>query len=561
LDQDRQEAPGDLVKLDVVMRNGRIRTGDPAHPRAHSLGVLNGRVVALDDELHGVTGRIEHDLAGQNVVPGFHDAHQHLSYLGLRQLQLDAHHSKVGSLDDLYAAISALAATLGPDEWILGGGFDQTRLGAFPHIDGLDRAAGGRPLWLTHTSEHMGVVNSEGLRRVGFADGAALPDVPGGIVDRDASGRFTGLLQEQAKDLVASHLKPPPAEYLVRALEAGTNLGLSQGLTSVTEPGIGSTTGLGNGPADLHWFQTAHEQGRLGLRVCVMPYITQVHDLGMIEPGLNARGLDLGLRTGFGDEFLHIGAVKVLSDGALFGRSAAMSCDFHDTPGNRGLFQFDPGELRETVIGLNRAGWQVAMHAVGDLAVAEAIETYEAAALDHPRSDARHRIEHCTVTSPADVERIARLGLVPVPQGTHLSEGGDSILAGLGPVLAHSAYRMRSFVDAGVVLPGSTDAPVVGGSPIRSIHDMVNRMTPSGVVVGPDERLTIEQAVRAYTYGSAYADHRETEKGVLAPGMLADLVVLSDDIFAVRSDRIHAVQVGATVVGGAVKFDAGALAG
>ena len=547
------------MKLDAVLRNGRIYTGDVARPRAHSVGILNGRVVALDDELHGVTGEREFDLAGQNVVPGFHDAHQHLSYVGLRLLQLDAHHSKVASLADLYAAIEQLAATLGPDEWILGGGFDQTRLGAFPHIDGLDRAAGGRPLWLTHTSEHMGVVNSAGLRRVGFADGDALPEVAGGIIDRDSTGRFTGLLQEQAKDLVAAHLKPPPSEYLIRALEAGSSLGLSQGLTSVTEPGIGSVTGLGNGPADLHWYHTAREQGRLGLRVSVMPYITQVHDLGLVEPGLSATGLDLGLRSGFGDEYLHIGAVKVLSDGALFGRSAAMSCDFHDTPGNRGLFQFDPHALRETVIGLNRAGWQVAMHAVGDLAVAEAIETYELAARDHPRSDARHRIEHCTVTTPADVERIARLGIVPVPQGTHLSEGGESILAGLGPELAHSAYRMRSFVDAGVVLPGSTDAPVVGGSPIRSIHDMVNRMTPSGVVVGPDERLTVHQAVRAYTYGSAYADHREHEKGTLARGMLADLVVLSDDIFAVPADRIHEVQVGATVVGGDVKFDAGAL--
>ncbi|QJU53465.1 amidohydrolase [Herbiconiux sp. KACC 21604] len=547
------------MKLDVVMRNGRIHTGDRARPEAHTIGILNGRVVGFDDELHGMHGIVEHDLDGQNVVPGFHDAHQHLSYLGLRQLQLDAHHSKVRTLDELYAAIERLASTLGPDEWILGGGFDQTRLGAFPHIDGLDRAAGGRPLWLTHTSEHMGVVNSEGLRRVGFADGSELPEVPGGIVDRDASGRFTGLLQEQAKDLVASHLKPPPAEYLIRALEAGTTLGLSQGLTSITEPGIGSVTGLGNGPADLHWFQSAKEQGRLGLRVCVMPYITQVHDLGMIEPGLRGQGLDLGLRSGFGDEFLHIGAVKVLSDGALFGRSAAMSCDFHDTPGNRGLFQFDPGELRETVIGLNRAGWQVAMHAVGDLAVAEAIETYALAALDHPRADARHRIEHCTVTSPADVARIAELGIVPVPQGTHLSEGGESILAGLGPELAHSAYRMRSFVDAGVVLPGSTDAPVVGGAPIRSIHDMVNRMAPSGVVVGPDERLTVEQAVRAYTHGSAYADHREHEKGTLSLGKLADLVVLSDDIFSVPADRICDVEVGATIVGGEVRFDAGAL--
>lgn len=547
------------MKLDLIVRNARIWTGSEDRPEASALGVLHGRIVALDAELHGVSALREIDLAGQHVVPGFHDAHHHLSYQGMRLLQLDTHHSKVGSLDELYAAIAAHAATLEPGEWILGGGFDQTRIGGFPHISALDRAAGGHPLWLTHASEHMGVVNTEGLRRVGFADRDVLPEVPGGIIDRDQEGRFTGLLQEQAKDLVAQHLKPPTGEYLIRALEAGSQRALSQGLTSVTEPGIGSVTGLGNGPADLHWYLLAREQGRLRVRASVMPYITQAHDLGWIEPGLDAQGLDIGLRSGFGDEHLHIGAMKVLSDGALFGRSAAMSCDFHDTPGNHGLFQFEPSELREIVLGLNRAGWQVAMHAVGDLAVGAALDTYAAAARDFPRVDPRHRIEHCTVTTPADVQRVAELGVIPVPQGTHLSEGGESILAGLGPELAHSAYRMRSFVDAGVVLPGSTDAPVVDGAPIRSIHDMVNRRAPSGTIIGPDERLTIEQAVRAYTYGSAYADRRENEKGSLVPGMLGDFVVLSDDLFSVPSDRISSVEVGATVVGGEVRYDAGAF--
>lgn len=548
------------MKLDLIVRDARIWTGSRDRPHASAMGFLNGRVVAIDEDLHGMSAHREVGLRGQHVIPGLHDAHHHLSYQGMRLLQFDAHHAKIGSLDELYAAIAAHAATLAPGEWILGGGFDQTRIGGFPHIDALDRAAGGHPLWLTHTSEHMGVVNSEGLRRVGLGHGDALPEVPGGIIDRDADGRFTGLLQEQAKDLVATHLKPPTGEYLIRALEAGSERAISQGLTSITEPGIGSVTGLGNGPADLHWYMRAREKGRLRVRTSVMPYITQAHDLGLIEPGVQAQGLDIGLRSGFGDEFLHIGAMKVLSDGALFGRSAAMSCDFHDTPGNHGLFQFDPGELRTIVLGLNRAGWQIAMHAVGDLAVAAALDTYAAAAEDFPREDPRHRIEHCTVTSLADVERVARLGVVPVPQGTHLSEGGESILSGLGPDLAHSAYRMRSFVDAGVVLPGSTDAPVVDGAPIRSIHDMVNRTAPSGTVIGPDERLTVAQALRAYTFGSAYADRREHEKGVLALGMLGDFVVLSDDLFAVPHDRIAAVEVGATVIGGEVRYDAGALA-
>jgi len=545
------------MKIDLILKNARIWTGDHSRPTASAIGVFAGRIVGFDDELHGVRADREIDLGGQHVIPGLHDAHQHLSYCGLRRLQLDAHYSKIGSLAELYAAIERHAETLGPDEWILGGGFDQTRLGGFPHIDALDRAAGRRPLWLTHTSEHMGVVNTAGLRRCGFASGAELPEVPGGVVDRDAEGRFTGLLQEQAKDLISVHVRPPASEYLIRGLAAGSELALSQGLTSVTEPGIGSTIGLGNGPADLHWYLTAVERGVLRTRVSVMPYISQVHELGLIEPGLSAQGLDLGLRSGFGDERLHIGAVKVLSDGALFGRSAAMSCEYEDAPGNTGLFQFDVDELRHQVIMLNRAGWQVAMHAVGDQAVTEAITTYRLALEDHPRVEARHRIEHCTITSDAQVGELAELGIIPVSQGTHLSEGGESLLAGLGRERAQTAYRMKSYLRAGIVIPGSTDAPVVDGDPMQSLHDMVNRTAPSGEVIGAAERLTREEALRAYTFGSAYADRREHEKGSLSRGKLADMVVLSDDYFTVP--EINRLRVGATFVGGVLEYDAGAI--
>ncbi|MEV0618324.1 amidohydrolase [Nonomuraea sp. NPDC050404] len=549
------------MRLDAIFTNGRFTTLDPGRPTARTLGVLGGRIAGLDEEIANCSARQVHDLGGAPVVPGFNDAHQHLSMRGRRLLEVDLRAETVPTLEALYAAVAARAAELGPGEWIHGAGYDQNKLGAHPSAEALDAVAGGRPVWLEHISCHMGVANTAAFALAGYTDRMGVPDTDGGHVEREPGGRATGLLQEHAQHLVTGVFRPLPVERIVAAIAAANTLGLSEGLTSFTEPGIGALEHVGHGPVDLHAFHLAVERGLLTIRATVMPYITVLRDLGLFEPGNTWFGLPLGLRTGFGDDRLKIGATKVATDGSLIGRSAHMCTGYHDEPENSGFPLFDPDELRHMIIEAHRCGWQVAAHAIGDAAIDLALDTFATAQAAHPRPDTRHRIEHFAVATDAQVRRLAELGAIAVPQGRFLSEIGDGMIAALGPERSERCYRMRSVLDAGVVLPGSSDAPVAHGSPLLGIHDMVNRRTASGAPLAPHESLTPAQALHAYTAGSAYAERAEDRKGRLARGMLADFAVLSDDLLAVAPDRIASLSVGATVIGGEVVYDSGALVG
>ncbi len=542
------------MRIDTVLTNARITTLDPARPTASAIGVLGGRVVGFDEELDGVTADLRHDLGGAPVVPGFNDAHQHFSVLGKEMSQLDLSAEAAPTLDALYRRVEEWAAARPEGAWVLGNGYDQNKLGAHPTRQALDRAAGGRPVYLVHASNHMAVASTAAFRLAGHADPDALVAPPGGSIVR-VDGVTTGLLQEQAMALVSSVLRPVPQEDLVAAIGAASAWALRNGLTSVTEPGIGGRL-IGHGPADARAFQVARDRGVLRTRITAMPFLDALHELGRVDDGLEGWGLDLGIRTGLGDEWFRLGPVKIISDGSLIGRTAAMCCDYADSPGNAGYLQSDAAALREGIVRSHENGWQVATHAIGDQALDVVLDAYEEAQRRAPRTGARHRIEHVGVASDEQVARIVAAGLVPVPQGRFISALGDGFLAALGPERTELVYRMRSFVDAGVELPGSTDAPVVPGEPIRSMHDMVNRRSATGTPIAPHEALTAAQALRAYTVGSAHAVFEETRKGTLRRGMLADLVVLSDDLLAVAPERIGDVQVRATMVGGGFGHDA-----
>lgn len=547
------------MHLDALFVRGRITTMDPARPSAHAVGVLGGLVAGLDEELDGCTAEVVHDLRGAPVVPGLHDAHHHVSGRGQDLLRCDVSPAAVATLDALYAEVARHAATLPPDAWVLATGYDDTRLGGHPTRTGLDTAAGGRPTWVAHASHHAGVVNTEAIRRLGFVEPTDLPDVAGGVVARDADGMPTGLLAERALDRLRAVVRPVPADEFVRAIELGTAAALADGLTSVTEPGLAGTL-TGNAASDLAAFQTVRGRGRLAVRVTVMPELAALHPLAGAAPGDEPFGLDLGLRTGLGDDDLRIGAVKVFADGALTARTAALRDDYADRPGTRGLLQQDAAALRAAIVAAHLAGWQVATHAIGDAAIDTVLDAYEDAQRRAPRPDARHRIEHCGLVHDVQLLRFRELGVVPVPQGRFLTALGDAYPAVVGPEREPLLFRQRAFLEAGLELPGSSDCPVVDGAPLAGIEALVTRRLPSGRMLGPDERLTVTQALRAFTLGSAYADHQEHRKGSLARGKLADLVVLSDDLHTVPPERIGAIEVVATVVGGEVRHGADALA-
>lgn len=548
------------MRLDAIIENGRIWTGETDRPTVSRVGVFAGRIVGVDEEIDGAIADRVLDLGGAPAVPGFHDAHLHFSLHGQKLLRLDLSHTARPDLDAVYAAISTAVADAAPGAWVLGRGHDQNKLGRHPHLAELDRIAPDNPVYLEHTSGHMGVANSAAFRAMGL-DPAALPHhVDGGHVSRDADGHPDGLLQERAQELVTGGFLPVALDTHREGSRLASADLLGYGITTVTEPGIGAPGQIGQSPVELRAYQDGIEADDIRLRINAMPYIRVMHDLGGIGGGANGWGLDLGARTGLGDDRLRISGTKVLSDGSLIGRTAAMCCDFSDDPGNRGFLVWEEPELREMIRDAHRNGWQIATHAIGDRALDALMDAVEAAQREFPRPDPRHRIEHCGVSRADQVDRVVSLGLIPSPQGRFVSETGDGLLAAVGPERADMVYRMRTWLDRGVVLPGSTDAPIVHPDPIASIHDMVNRRTAAGVPLAPAEAVSPEQALRAYTYGSAYAAREEHVKGTIRRGMLADLAVLSDDLLTVDPTRISSVEVGATIVGGRLVHDRGAVA-
>ena len=569
---------------DLALVNANVLTMDPARPRASAVTITGGRIEAVAGspaeanpaevnpaEVNPAQFNAAQfnaaqvvDLRGATLLPGFNDAHNHMLGFGMSLAEVDLRSPPIGSLDELYAAIAARAAATAPGDWVVGAGYDQNKLGAHPHRDALDRAAPGRRVWLRHTSGHMCVVNTDVLAALGLD--AVATEVPGGRVATDPDGRPNGLLEERAQALIGALVYPYPLAELTEAIARAAAVYLSEGITSCTEAGIGGGW-IGHSPVELAAYQAVRDQGRLGVRVELMVAAEVLHALGAHpDDGLNL-GLDLGIRSGFGDDRLRIGAVKIFSDGSLVGRTAAVDDpyagpDGYPDPGaGRGYLQADAADLQATIIAAHRSGWQVATHAIGDRAIDVALDAYARALAQYPRRDPRHRIEHFAVTQPGQVTRAAELGVVAVPQGRFASELGDGMLAAVGPGRQDWLYRQRSLIEAGMVLPGSSDRPVVAGTPLLGIADMVTRRTASGAPFNPAEAITTAQALYAYTAGSAYASRQEHVKGSIIGGQLADLVVLSEDPTAVSPDRIAGLQVLATLVDGRCRYDSGAIDG
>ena len=544
------------MRIDAIYHNADIVTLDDGRPRAEALAVWRGLLVGVGEARQleeDFTPRRRLDLGGRTVVPGFNDAHNHMVFHGMSLTEVPLHSPPIESVDQIYEAIREEARRVPEGGWVVGAGYDQNKLRErrHPSREQLDRVAPRHLVWLRHNSGHMCVVNTAVLERIGVGS-VEVPE--GGVVERDEHGSPTGLLLEQAQLLVRDLVHPYPVATVVDAIARAGAQYVREGITSCQEAGIGGGI-LGSSALEILAYQEARRSGRLPVRVSLMIAAEALHELDRHEADPGGFALDLGIHTGFGDEWLRIGPMKIFADGSLIGRTAAMLEDFANEPGNRGFFQTEPAKLRNTIVEAHRSGWQVATHAIGDRAVCTVLDIYEEALRDRPRPDHRHRIEHCGVLPDDQVGRMRDLGVIPVPQGRFVNEIGDGMVEALGPRRVRSAYRQRSFLDAGIPLPGSSDRPVVQGPPLLGIHDMVNQKTAKGADFNPAEALTPLQALRCYTLGSAYASFDEHRKGSLEPGKLADFTVLSQDPTAVDPVAISSIEVLATVVGGEVAHD------
>lgn len=544
------------MHVDTLFCRGRFLTLDEARPWASTLAVLGGRIVAVgDDDLAGeLTATRTVDLGGRTAVPGFNDAHNHMLGFGIALDDVPLSSPPVHSVAEVCAAIAARAAVTPPGEWVIGRGYDQNKLAERRHPTAaeLDGVAPNHRVLLQHTSGHMCTVNSLVLADIA---GQAVP--PGGELEVGADGRPTGLVLEQAQLLVRRLTYPATVERMVAAIARASQHYLTEGVTSATEAGVGAGF-LANSPLELRAWQEARRRGLLAQRINLLMATEALHHVDHHDDDGDCLSLDGGLSSGMGDEWLRIGGMKIFSDGSLIGRTAAMFEPFEGGGGGEcgcGFFQTEPSILRERIIAAHRSGWQVCTHAIGDRAVKTVLDIYQECLEQFPRAGTRHRIEHCGVIAEGLLDQVKALGVIPVPQGRFISEIGDGMKRALGAQRTPDAYRQKSFLERGIPLPGSSDRPVVNGAPLLGLHDMVNQRTAGGEPFAPQEALSIGQALSAYTAGSAYAAYEEHLKGRLMPGMLADFVVLGADVTTVDRDGIGETPVGATVIGGEVRYD------
>jgi hypothetical protein len=355
--------------------------------------------------------------------------------------------------------------------------------------------------------------------------------------------------------LVQDIMLPYPLETIERALDLATSQYLSEGITSVTDAGIAGGW-IGYSPREFAAYQSARDKGLLSVRMQPMMVLDALHAVPGHAMDPDSKGLDAGIRTGLGDDWLRLGPVKIFSDGSLLGSTAYMTEEYLGCPHNHGYLQMSSDELRASALEAYRAGWAIAMHAIGDHAVDHAIDIIMEAQESYGLNGLPNRIEHGGVVRPEQLDRIAEAGIVLVPQPHFITEFGDGMAGLLGPTRTDWSYRARSLLARGAVLPGSSDRPVSNGRPLDVMQSFVERLTPSGAVYGPEERISAAEALSAYTTGSAAATGTADVKGRLAPGYLADLVILDQDPTAVAPSDIGSIEVLATMVGGRIRFGA-----
>ncbi|MFI1016716.1 amidohydrolase [Streptomyces sp. NPDC020965] len=503
--------------------NAQVITMDPARPRARELGIWRGLVVGLDEEVAGLPARRTIDLDGATVLPGFIDSHVHMVWAGLKAVAPSVAPSD--RIEDILGVVARAVAATPPGGWVDLAGYDQRPLGRHLTARELDTVSAGRDVLVGHISGHGCVVN-----------GAILDRLP-----PEAAAGSDGFLAEEAMS-AARLLRPAHTQAeLVAAIERSARLCRAEGVTACAEAGIGSEL-FAHSPIEAAAYQLAHESGRLPVRLQLMVAADALRPVDAAPEDTTPYAFGLGLRTGFGDGRLSLGALKIFVDGGMMARTAALTSPYEGTE-TMGQLQRTPRPLEETIVAGHLAGWQLAVHAIGDHAVDIALTALEKAQRLLPRPDARHRIEHAGLVRPDQLRRFADAGVTAVVQPAFLRYFGDDYASIMGDERAPWLYRGRGFLDHGVRVAGSSDRPVADGAPLRAIQFMVERASTSGRIIGPAEGITVDQALRAYTVDAAYACRWERSAGSISPGKRADLVVLGDDPRRVDPSRIADIDV------------------
>jgi len=532
---------------DLIITNAKIWTVDKSLPMAQAVAVLGDRIVAVGSsvDVDAWRGPNTHvvDADGKLLLPGFNDAHVHFVSGGkqLDSIQLN----DASSAQEFARRIGERAKVTTKGEWILGGNWDETKWNPpnMPTKELIDALTPDTPVFVSRYDGHMGLANSVALRLAGIT--AKTPDPPGGTVVRDADGNPTGALKDAATDYVYEVIPPLSHDQRMKAAKRALAYAASVGVTSVQH--------MDASYADIAIYAELLQRGELTTRIYAAPLITHVEDQAKI-----------GVRHAFGGPYLRIGALKAYADGSLGSGTAYFYEPFLNQGNNRGLLsdEMHPISLmRDRYMTADAAGLQICTHAIGDEGISTILDLYADVVKAHGEADRRFRIEHAQHMAARDFDRFAQLHVIASVQPYHAIDDGRFAESHIGHDRASRTYAFRTFLDHGVRLAFGTDWEVAPLDPLLTVYAAVTRATLDGKNPNgwfPRQKLSVAEAIEAYTMGSAYAEFQEKEKGSIAPGKLADMVLLSDDIFSIVPEKIGDVRVLETFVGGRLVFNASA---
>ena len=531
---------------DVVIVNANVWTVDPAMPKAEAVAIVGTQIAAVGSktEIAKFTGPSTRtiDAHGKTVLPGFVDAHVHFSDggFGLSSVKL----KDAATRQEFVRRIAEFAKTLPKGEWILEGDWDEEKWGGeLPTHKWIDDVTPDNPVFLNRYDGHMNLANAAAMKLAGITKDTPAPE--GGEIVRDAEGEPTGAFKDAAQDLIFRAIPAPPYAQLDRGVETAMAEARRVGVTSVDD--ISSF-------ADVRSYQRLEKAGRLTVRIyCItpMPEWKRLADAGILE--------------GFGNDWIRMGAVKGFADGSIGSSTAYLFEPFSDRPGYTGLMNsmmFPPGHMLEMALGSDRAGLQMAVHAIGDRAIKTILDVYDQVQQQDGAKDRRWRIEHAQHVRPQDFDQFARLHVIASMQPYHAIDDGRWVERKIGHTRAETSYAWRSMLDHGVKLAFGTDWFVAPLNPLLGLNAAVTRATLDGKNPGgwiPEQKITLPEAIEAYTMGTAYAEFSETRKGSITPGKLADIIVLDSDLFKTAPEKIPDAKVLFTIVGGKVVFDSNAV--
>ncbi|MFN8379782.1 MAG: amidohydrolase [Anaerolineae bacterium] len=525
----------------LLFHNGIIHGMDPAHPAPECVAVgYDGRIAYVGDLIGAPAGaRVRRvDLQGRTLIPGLNDAHVHIWKLGLLlTVQVDARGAAAPDIPSIVRAFQDRAHVTPEGVWLTGRGYNEAELPEHRHLTraDLDVASTQHPIALTRTCGHMIVANSLALERAGIT--RDTPNPPGGVIVRDEHGEPTGLLQETAQGLVTRVIPDVDHATLGRAIQAANQHQLALGITSATDPLLT--------PLHLSVYRQLEREGGLAVRV---------HGLPIRRPDGGTETLPLPER--FISDFLRIDGVKFFADGGLSGATAAISQPYKET-GNSGVLRFEDEELFELMWEAHDAGFRIATHAIGDVAIEQVITAYERVHARKPGTGLRHRVEHLGLPSPDHLRRARALNLIAVPQTIFLAALGKTYRRYLPDGFFPRCFPVRAMLDAGLTVALSSDAPVVADdSPLAGMKAALDRLDSTGRSIAPEQAITADEALFAYTMGGAIASGDEDNRGSLTPGKWADMTVLDGDPLTTDAASLPGIRVVQTFVGGELAYEA-----